>query len=258
MSDLVEVSVADGIQTIRFNRPDKKNALTSAMYAIIADAMDQAEETGDIRANLFLGLPEIFTAGNDIMDFLAVSQSSGGLNEPVVRFLNALGSTQTPMVAAVDGLAIGIGTTMLLHCDMVYASPRAMFKTPFLDLALLPEAGSSLLGPRLMGQSWAFELLALGEPFDANRAREAGFVNAVVDTDQLEETARATAAKIAAKPPEAMRIARALLRGERQDVLARIREEGDHFGERLTSAEAKEAFMAFMEKRKPDFTKLAS
>ncbi len=257
MSEFIQVTVADGIQTIRFNRPDKKNAITSEMYQAIVDAMARADAVDDIRANLFVGQAGSFTAGNDIADFLAVSKSAGGLGRPVSDFLVALATTQTPMVAAVDGLAIGVGTTMLFHCDMVYASPQAMFKTPFLDLAVLPEAGSSLLGPRRMGYARAFEMLALGETFNAERAREAGFVNAVVESEALEETARATALKIAAKPPKALALARKLLRGDGADVLERIRLEGDMFVERLSSAEAREAFTAFMEKRKPDFSKLA-
>lgn len=245
---MIDVETAAGVQTIRMNRPEKKNALNSAMYDAMAEALEQGDERDDIRVSLICGVPGAFSAGNDIADFLSVAMTGEGLGNAVIRFLKAVSGTRKPIVAAVDGLAIGVGTTMLMHCDMVFASPRSLFKTPFLDLGLVPEAASSLVAPRLMGHARAFELLCLGEAFDATRAREAGFVNHVVGEDELEEKARAAAEAIAAKPAEAMRIARALMRGSVEEVHARIDEEAAAFRERLESEEARAAFQAFMNK----------
>ena len=160
------------------------------------------------------------------------------------------------MIAAVDGLAIGVGTTMLLHCDLVYASPGASFRTPFLDLGILPEAASSLLMPRRMGHVRAFEMLALGAPYSAEQAREAGLINAIVQPDKLEATALDAGRRLASKPPEALALARKLMRGDPVEIIARIDAEIVEFADRLASPEAKEAFQAFLEKRAPDFKKL--
>ena len=255
MSD-VEIRTSDGIQVIRLTRPDKKNALTSAMYAEMAEALAAGDAARDVAAYVFIGSHGVFCAGNDINDFLKRAQGEGGLGEPVVRFIRALPQVQKPMIAAVDGLAIGIGTTMLLHCDLVYASPTASLRTPFLDLGILPEAGSSLLMPRRIGHVRAFEMLALGAAFSANRAEAAGLVNAVVPAETLEQTAMAAARRLAAKPPEALALARRLMRGDTAEVLARIDAEVAEFRKRLASPEAREAFQAFIEKRPPDFKKL--
>lgn len=243
---MIEIERDGAVQRIRMNRPDKKNALTGAMYTALAQALEQRD--ADIRAHLLCGVPGAFTAGNDIADFLAMAGQMAMQDAPVVRFLRALANCETPLVAAVDGLAIGVGTTMLFHCDMVFSSERALFRTPFLDLGLVPEAGASLLAPRVMGHARAFELLCLGEPFDAARALSSGFVNHVVAEEEVEARALAAARAIAAKPAEAMRLSRALLWGERADLRARMEEEIRLFAERLSSQEARAAFTAFMER----------
>ena len=256
MTTGIDVSVSDGVQTIRFARPEKKNALTAAMYAAINAALTRGDEAADVVAHLFIGTGGVFTAGNDIGDFVERARAGTPLDGPVLEFIRLLPRVRKPMIAAVDGLAVGVGTTMLFHCDLVYATRDAGFLTPFLDLGVVPEAGSSLLAPQRMGYARAFELLILGEPFTAERAREAGLVNAIVAPDELEATARAAAARLAGKPPEALALARQLLRGDASAVSARVEEEARLFGERLASPEAREAFQAFLEKRPPDFTKV--
>lgn len=242
-------AVADkGVLTIRIDRPEKKNALTGAMYAALAAALDRAFADDAIRAVLLLGRPGVFTAGNDIGDFLAAATSGTRGSTAVFDFLERIILAQKPLVAGVDGLAIGVGTTMLFHCDHVVASGTSTFRTPFVDLGILPEAGSSLIGPRIMGHHRAFALLAMGEALNAAEARDAGFVNRVAAASGLEEAALAAARSIAAKPPQAMAEARALLRGDRSDVLARMRKEAEMYKARLASGEAKAAFMAFMQK----------
>lgn len=246
---MIHVETADGIRTIRMDRPEKKNALTAPMYAAMADALEEAEGREDVRVSLIVGAPGAFTAGNDLNDFLKVAETGEGLGTDVIRFLKAVAGSGKPVVAAVDGSAIGVGTTMLMHCDMVFATPRSLFRTPFLDLGLVPEAASSLLAPRLMGQQRAFELLCLGAPFGAEAARDAGLVNHVVAEDSLNDAARECARTIAAKPPAALAIARRLMRGDRTEVLARIDEESAAFRARLTSPEARAAFQAFMARK---------
>ena len=202
---MIEIERDGAVQVIRLNRPSKKNALTGEMYEALAGALEAGNADDGIRAHLLLGVPGAFTSGNDIGDFLGFAMSGGGMQDaPVVRFLRALGRCEVPIVAGVDGLAIGVGTTLLFHCDMIFASPRAVFRTPFLDLGLVPEAGASLLAPRAMGHARAFELLCLGEPFDPVQAKAAGFVNHIVAEEELEPRARAAAQAIAAKagPPK--------------------------------------------------------
>ncbi|MEM9199213.1 MAG: enoyl-CoA hydratase-related protein, partial [Pseudomonadota bacterium] len=242
---LVTSTRESGVQTLRITRPEKKNALTDAMYHALADAMAEAEADPAIGVHLFASHEGMFTAGNDIADFIAratgAAASSGGASAPsgVMRFLQAQSMAQKPMVAAVDGIAIGIGTTMLWQCDMVLASPRARFHTPFIDLGLVPENASSLLAPRLLGYARAFEMLCLGEPFDAERALAAGFVNAIHPPEKLDAEAQALAARLAAKPREAMRLSRALLRGTSDERMDALRREGKLFEERLSSDEAR-------------------
>ena len=238
----------DGVLTVRLNRPDKKNALTSEMYSGLAAALDETADGSDLRCLLVLGVPGAFTAGNDIADFLNTAMTGKRASNAVFDFLERIIMAKKPVVAGVDGLAIGVGATILMHCDHVVASDQSFFKTPFVDLGVLPEAGSSLIAPRIMGHHLAFELLAMGETFDAAKAHEAGLVNKVVPSAELETAAREAAARIAAKPPEALAQARALVRGDRSDVLARMREEAELWKERLSSDEAKAAFMAFMAK----------
>ena len=245
MSDTILVHQSDGICEIRFNRPEKKNAITLDMYDRLTAALKEGEADPATRCHLLLGREGVFTAGNDLMDFMAVA-AGGDHAENAIHFLRTLASTRKPVVAAVDGLAIGIGTTLLMHCDLVYATPSVRFKTPFLDLGLVPEAASSMIAPRLMGYQRAFELLCLGEAFTAEQARDAGLVNAIVDAEEVEEIARNAARRLAAKPPEALAIARALIRGDNADILARIDEERTHFSARLKSDEARAAFEAFL------------
>jgi enoyl-CoA hydratase/carnithine racemase len=256
MSKDLEISVRDGVQTYRFTRPDKKNALLSAMYVEMREAFDRGDNDPAIVAHLFIGSGGVFSAGNDIGEFMQRAAGGSTLGAPVLNFIRHLPRIAKPMIAAVDGLAVGIGTTLLFHCDLVYATPTASLRTPFLDLGLVPEAGSSLLAPLRMGYARAFELLVLGEPFSAERAREAGIVNAIVPTDQLEATALAACARLARKAPEALAVSRRLMRGDPEPIVARIDEEAKIFGARLSSPEAREAFAAFMEKRAPNFTKL--
>lgn len=249
----IVVTIDQGVQTIHMARPDKKNALTTAMYAAMVAALKDGEARDDVRVHLFKGEPGAFSAGNDIVDFLAAGEGNG-LARDVVHFLKSLATADKPLVAAVDGLAIGIGTTMLLHCDLVYASPRSLFRTPFLDLGLVPEAGSSLLAPRLMGHARAFELLCLGESFDATRAESAGIVNRVVADGEVEAAAMKAALSLAAKPRQALSIARRLVAtggtASREDLMARIDEEVALFAERLASDEARAAFAAFLGRSK--------
>lgn len=245
----------EGAHIIRFMRPDKKNALRSEMYTAMRHAIARADQDPAVTAHIFIGSEGVFTAGNDIGEFAARANGDRALSDDVQQFILSLPTVAKPMIAAVDGLAVGIGTTLLLHCDLVYATPTASLRTPFVNLGLVPEAASSLLAPRLMGHVRAFELLVLGEPFDAERARAAGLVNAIVPADELEATARAAVAKLSAKPPRAIALSRALIRGAPTETLDRMSDELRIFGEQLVSDEAREAFAAFFEKRAPDFSK---
>ena len=243
----------DGILRIEINRPDKKNALTAAMYQAMADAIKLAETDSKVRVVLIHGKSDLFTAGNDLQDFLDNPPRDD--NRPVFQFLYGISQAQKPIVAAVAGAAVGIGTTMLLHCDLVYAAPNARLQLPFVNLGLVPEAASSLLLPALLGYQRAAELLLLGEPFTAQKAKEIGLVTEVVPESDLFDTAMAQAKKLAGKPAASLRLSKKLMKqGQMAAVAQRIKLESDHFGERLASPEAKEAFSAFLEKRKPDFS----
>lgn len=234
------------VQTIRFNRPDKKNAITQAMYRRMTAALEAADADSAVRAIAFLGGPGCFSAGNDMADFLAFATGAGSERPAAFDFLRALASADKPLISGVDGLAIGIGTTLHLHCDLTIASDRSVFKTPFVDLGLVPEAGSSLLAPRIIGHQRAFALLALGDSFSAKVAREAGLIWKVVAPEAVETETLALAAKLASRPPQALKITRDMLRGDRDALLRRMDEELVHFAERLKSAEARTAFEAFM------------
>ncbi|MEH0073762.1 crotonase/enoyl-CoA hydratase family protein [Pannonibacter sp. Pt2] len=240
----------DGVNLVRFDRPDKKNAITGEMYLALVDGLMAGEADSAIGCHLICGSPGAFTAGNDIADFMRFASQGDLSDTPVLKFLSVLARLEKPLVAAVDGLAIGVGTTLLFHCDMVYATPRTVLRTPFVDLGLVPEAGSSLLAPRIMGHQRAFALLCLGDAFTAEAAREAGIVNHVVNEADLETAAFDCASRIAARPREAMALSRRLLRGDRTEVLARMDEEALIFGQRLSSPEAATAFAAFMGKAK--------
>lgn len=242
---------AEGVQVIRFNRPEKKNAITQAMYAAMVEAMRSGDADDAIRVHVFLGTEECFTAGNDMQDFLSYAINGRVEEGDVGHFLKQLAVTRKPMIAGVDGLAIGVGTTMQFHCDMTFATSRSVFRTPFTDLGLLPEAGSSLLGPAAMGHQSAFALLAAGIGFSAQEARDAGLIYKVVPVEALEEETLAAAASVASKPPQAVRIARELLRGGQRDaVVERIAHESAQFSERLRSPEARAAFEAFLARKR--------
>ncbi len=247
MSDHIEISRKDGVLAIRMNRPDKKNALTGAMYTAMAGALLDADGDASVGAILFLGLPGVFSAGNDLKDFAGFA-ASGNLGQEVLSFLRALTIAEKPLVAAVDGLAVGVGTTMLLHCDHVLVSTQAKLSTPFVNLALVPEAASSLLAPRIMGHARAFEMLVMGRPLSPDQAVAAGIANAVLPAAEIEAAGFAAAAEIAAKPREAVKLSRRLVRGSPDEILKRIDEEALLFAQRLRSAEAQKAFMAFLNK----------
>lgn len=232
---------------MRLTRTDKKNALDIEMYDAIRVALEEAASDAEVRVVLLAGADGMFTAGNDIADFL--NNPPTGEDSPVFRFLDALMGFEKPIVAAVDGIAVGVGTTMLLHCDLVVASERARFRLPFVNLGLVPEAASSYLLPRLAGVQRALELFLLGEFFDARAAREAGLVNAVVPPESVESEALEFAGAIANKPPEAVRLTKKLVRGPiAGEVRAASNREAEIFFERLRSPEAREAFGAFMKK----------
>lgn len=243
---------ADGILTITINRPEKKNALTSAMYAAMADALEAAEIDAAVRVIVFAGNGGAFTAGNDLQDFL--NNPPQGDESPVFRFLRAISTASKPLVAAVNGVAVGVGTTMLLHCDLVYVGTDARLSLPFVNLALVPEAASSLLLPAMIGYHRAAELLLLGEPFNAETAKDYGIANAIFPDARVLPEAMQVAAKLAAKPPTAMRLTKQLLRQTRGDIAGQMAAEGVHFRSQLKSAEAREAMTAFFEKRPPKFS----
>ena len=249
MIDHILTERRGAIQIIRMNRPDKKNAITRAMYAAMASALTAGDADAEIRVHVIFGLPGVFSAGNDIADFMAVATGGEGGNE-VFDFLLTLAGAQKPIVSGVDGIAVGIGTTINFHCDLTFATPRTEFRTPFVDLGLVPEAGSSLLAPAVLGRQGAFALLALGEGLSAERAQAAGMIHEVVAEERLEASVLSAAQAIAEKPPEALKIARDLMLGSRKDVIERIKEEASHFAVRLKSSEARAAFIAFMERKK--------
>ncbi len=248
MTEPIVVTDDGAVRIIRINRPEKKNALTLPMYVEMTRALRQAEASDAIRCVMFAGAPEVFCAGNDIADFLQASDR--GLDPRALEFLHALARSQKPLVAAVGRVAIGIGTTMLLHCDYVVAAANATFATPFSRLGLIPEAASSLLAPMRMGHARAFALLVMGRPLSAEAAKDAGIVNGVVDPALVDEVALKAAQEIAALPPGAVGLSRQLLRGELDDVVKRIDTEAMHFKERLQSDEARAAFAAFLARKK--------
>ncbi len=249
MTGLVDIRDDGGIRIVRMNRPDKKNALTAAMYDAMAAALTGTRTDQSIRCVMIAGAPGAFCAGNDLDEFRKAADDGEGLGEPVLRFLHALAYCERPLVAAVDGFAVGVGTTMLLHCDYVVASRMARFSTPFVGLGLVPEAASTLLAPRLMGPRRAFAMLVMGEPFDSEQALSVGLVNVVADSAEVETQALAAARKIASLPPEAVLASRRMIRGEAGELAARIDLEADFFRERLQSPEAQAAFAAFFARK---------
>lgn len=247
MTDLVTVRDESHVRTVRMNRPDKKNALTGPMYQAMARAIETAG--GGIRCIVILGAPGAFCAGNDLEEFLAAAKV-GRLDHHAVSFLKALARSSVPLVAGVQGVAVGVGTTMLLHCDYVVAGTDARFSTPFVKLGLVPEAASSLLAPRLMGHRRAFAALVMGRGLDASAALACGLINAAVAPGEVDAAALNAASEIAALPPEAVAASRKLLRGSPDDILARIDDEVRLFDERLGSAEARTAFEAFFARKR--------
>jgi enoyl-CoA hydratase/carnithine racemase len=248
MIDHVLVSDDGPIRLVRINRPAKKNALTDGMYETIAESLENAAVTKTVRCVVIAGGPTAFSAGGDLQDFLRAAQQDG-LRPQVTRFLHRLAHAGKPLVAAVQGIAVGIGTTLLLHCDYVVAATDARFSTPFVSLGLVPEAASTLLMPRLMGSRRAFELLVLGRPLDAATAQTLGLVNAVVPATEVEALAMRVAHEIAALPAEAVAASRRLIRGPAAEVVKRIDEEAEIFKLRLKSAEATSAFEAFLTRK---------
>jgi enoyl-CoA hydratase/carnithine racemase len=251
----IKTATMNGVATIEIARPEKKNALTVEMYQAMADAVNAAAEDAKVRALLITGQPGIFTSGNDLQDFLTRPRPNAEAS-PVFLFMRALIGCDKPVVAAVTGAAIGVGVTMLLHCDFVYVADDARLSMPFVSLGLVPEFASSVVVPQLMGARRAAEKLLLGEPFGAEMAVECGIANAVLPPAELLSHARRIAERFNALPPGAVRDAKRLMRmPQREALLSAIEREGEVFGARLKSAEAREAFQAFFEKRKPDFSK---
>ena len=252
-SDHVLINQQNQVMTIAWNRPEKKNALTQAMYAEVAAALLRAGEDNAIRSVLLTGTADCFTAGNDLADFL--SNPATDADSPVVQFLTAISQFSKPIVAAVNGVAVGVGTTMLLHCDLVVAADTTKFSLPFSKLGLCPEGASSYLLPQLMGYQRAAELLLLGDTFDAQTARDCGLVNRIATADDFQAVGRELAERLAAMPPDSIRTSKALLKRSQQTVLAdTFAAEFEQFGRMLQGPEAKEAMQAFMERRPADFS----
>lgn len=256
MTTEIQVDLAGGVLTLTLARPDKKNALTNEMYGTLADAIDNAGQDGNVRVVLIQGDGDMFTAGNDVGEFAAIAAGKGPSERHVHRFLHALAKATVPVVAAVHGKAVGVGTTMLLHCDYVLLAQDAQLITPFVNLALVPEAASSYLLPLRIGHVRAFEMFAMGEPLDAQTAVAWGIANKVCANDQLRAEAHRMAERIAAKPAGSLSAMKKLMR-QAEMLVAQMDSESSQFQERLASAEAREAFAAFAEKRKPDFSKVA-
>jgi enoyl-CoA hydratase/carnithine racemase len=246
------VETRDGIMHVRLNRPEKKNALTWEMYSALAEALKEADREPKVRVVRVTGTGDAFTSGNDVSAFVAAKSEPG--DRPPDDFLNAIAVLEKPLIAAVNGFAVGVGATMLLHCDLVYAAKSAVFSFPLVDLGVFPEAASTVLLPLLCGHQKAMELFMFSDRFDAETAREIGMVNAVLDDEELEAETIARAERLAAKPAAALRATKAMVRSGRPPLDQRIRDEMEPFFERVRSPEAQEAFNAFMEKRKPDFS----
>ena len=255
MGNEILVHTEAGVMTITLNRLDRKNSITADMYGAMADALTQASTDASTRVALIQGHETIFSAGNDIGDFL--NKPPAGEDSHVSRFLRAIAAFPKPLVAAVCGPAVGVGTTMLLHCDLVYAGDNAAFSLPFVNLGLVPEAASSLLLPQMLGFHRAAEALLLGEPFMAEAALEVGLVNRLLPPTETNAHAQTVARKLAAKPLTSLvETKRLMKKSQQQAILAQMGEEGVLFSRMLREPAAREAFGAFMEKRKPDFSKL--
>ncbi|GAD58414.1 enoyl-CoA hydratase [Brevundimonas sp. BAL450] len=255
MSEHVHVALEQGVLTVTLARPDKKNAITQAMYTVLAEATERAKTDPDVRVILFRAEGDSFCAGNDIGDFIAIgSQTDEPLDMSVFRFLKALAELDRPAVAAVRGRAVGIGLTLLLHCDMVVVADDALLSVPFVNLALAPEAASTALLPAVIGHQRAFELFALGEPITGRQALDWGLANRAVPAGQVDEEARRLAALLAARAPNSIRSTKRLMR-DAEAIWALMLAEGEAFGAQMKSPEAMEAFMAFSQRRAPDFSR---
>lgn len=253
MTDILSHTEA-GVLTLTLNRVSKKNSLTFAMYTALADALEQALSDTAVRAVVIQGHETIFSAGNDIADFLDGPPATA--DSPVFRFLRAISTFAKPIVASVCGPAVGIGTTMLLHCDLVYAGDNAAFSLPFVNLGVCPEAASSLLVPQLMGHQRAAEALLLGEPFMAEAALEIGMINRIVPPGEANALAQRQALKLAAKPMSSLLATKRLMKQSQASAVAqRMAEEAPIFARMMVEPAAREAFSAFMEKRRPDFSR---
>lgn len=255
MSENVDITKTDGVLSLLLNRPDKKNAITDAMYKSLAIALEDADQDSQVRVILIRGAGDMFSAGNDVAEFAAAAENGSGLGN-VMRFLHALSSSSKPLVAAVQGRAVGIGTTLLMHCDYVVLSENAQLTTPFVNLALVPEAASSLLLPYRVGHVRAFAMFALGRPLEAQTALNLGIANEVVPNADLVASAEAIAQQLAKQPLGSLIATKKLMRPA-DAIVARIQLENKAFEERMKSAEAREAFSAFTERRPPDFSKFA-
>src|SRR5689334_12354107 len=257
MTDNVQIEKSGGILTLTLARPDKKNALTNEMYGKLADTIEGAENDASVRVIVIKGQGDSFTAGNDLSEFAAVAAGKAEGERHVTRFIHSLGRSTKPLVAAVQGRAVGVGTTMLLHCDLVMLAENALLSTPFVSLALVPEAASSLLMPLRIGHARAFEMFALGEPVDAASALTWGLANRVVPLERLDAEAKALAARLARQPAGAVSTTKRLMRNP-EVLMTQILAESERFAARLKTMEAREAFTAFAERRPPDFSKLAA
>jgi enoyl-CoA hydratase/carnithine racemase len=259
MTEHVLIEKSGGVLTLTLNRPEKMNALTRAMYQALGDAIDGAEHDRDVRCVLIQAFGDNFTAGNDLAEFAAVNAgdtTADKAREEGNPLLIALGRARTPLVAAVTGRAVGVGVTMLLHCDLVYVAEDAKLTTPFVNLALVPEAASSLLLPARIGHARAFSMFVLGEAIDGTTAAAWGIANAALPAAEVRARARAAAEAVASRAPASVTATKALMR-EPDRLAAQMSAEGGHFAAQLKSPEAKEAFAAFAEKRAPDFSKVA-
>ena len=256
MTEHVKTEIANGIMTLTLRRPEKKNALTGAMYDALSEALERAEADTSVRVVLFQGDGDSFTAGNDLADFASQARGEGTVDSPAHRFIETISKASKPLVAAVQGNAVGVGTTMLLHCDLVYLADNARLITPFVNLALVPEAASSWLLPLLIGHARAYAMFALGEPMEAAAALACGIANAVVPQGELRKRAHDAAMTLTKRPAGALSLTKKLMR-DHQRIATQIAEEARLFKDRLKTPEAREAFAAFAERRQPDFTKVA-